>query len=190
MQESHSPPAQNQQNNKPVQVFTGLVGAIERKGRYEAQTAYIQRLLSSKIVIVTQRDKWEDHWRLLEAVIAGACIFVDAMYGLPAGFENGQSIVVFANEDELKRKLDHYLSHDEERLAVARNGRAVAMSRHRSWHHVEEIVFGRILSSCDDDDDEDEDNNHGEHYACPWELHASKKKKSVAAEHGATTATM
>ena len=94
------------------------------------------------------RDGWEDHYRLFEALVSGACVFQDYMIGLPHGLENGTSIVMFRNPSELESLLSYYLSHEEERQAIARGGRDVAMSHHRSWHRLEQLVFGKALSSC------------------------------------------
>lgn len=130
--------------------FVGLSGAARRKGRLIAQPKYVHSLLSSKIVVVTQRDQWEDHHRLMEALISGALVLSDYMHALPSGLQNGTSILLFTSPHELKSLLIHYLANDKGRLDIARRGREIAFRQHRSWHRMEEIVFGKILTTCSD----------------------------------------
>jgi hypothetical protein len=131
-----------------LNTFVGLQGKTSRTGRQTVATSYVETLLASKIVVVTQRDGWEDHYRLFEALISGACVLSDFMYGLPAGLINGTSVVLYSSAPELQSQLLYYLEHVNERLAIAGEGRRVAMTRHRTWHRMEEIIFGRVLSTC------------------------------------------
>ena len=114
---------------------------------------------------MTQCDKWIDHYRLYEALVTGGMIITDRMLSLPRGLVNGTNIIECTSRDDLKSKILYYLSHPEERIEIARQGRFVAMSQHRSWHRMEEIVFGKIMSNC----------SHGEsdNSACPFVVHAS-----------------
>lgn len=141
--------------------FVGLSGKATAMGRSAVVSDYIETLVKSKIVVVTQRNGWEDHYRLHEALVSGACVLTDFMHGLPSGLVNGTSIVIYSSAAELQSQILYYLGHETERLAIAREGRRVTMSRHRSWHHMEEIIFGRVLSTCSD-----------ENKGCPWSVHA------------------
>lgn len=131
-----------------LNTFLGVKGKAINEGRTSVREAYIEGLLEAKIVVVTQRDAWEDHYRLMEALIGGAMVMTDKMFGMPAGLKNGTSIIEFDSAESLKSLVMHYLSHDEERIEIGRQGRYVAMSRHRSWHRMEEIVFGEPRSTC------------------------------------------
>jgi SAM-dependent methyltransferase len=132
-----------------ISTFVGLAGKPLREGRRGVENAYVEMLLNTKIVVVAQRDNWEDHYRLMEALISGACVFTDFMHGMPQGLRNGTSIVEYSSEQEFRQLLLHYLNHDEERIAIGRNGREVAMMRHRTWHRIEEVIFGEILTTCE-----------------------------------------
>jgi len=133
---------------KNLTAYIGLAGEAARDGRRGVKSEYIEALLGTKIVVVTQRDCWEDHYRLFEALVSGAMVLMDRMLSLPAGLENGTSVVEFTSEESLRSLIWHYLDNPDERRAVAREGRRVAMTRHRSWHRMEEIVFGEVLSNC------------------------------------------
>jgi SAM-dependent methyltransferase len=135
-------------NKHNLSTFVGLAGKPLREGRRDVEDAYIEQLLDTKIVALAQRDFWEDHYRLLEAVVSGACVLHDFMFGLPAGLEDGKSIVLYRSAKEFEEKILYYLQHDEERMEIGRRGREIAMSRHRSWHRMEEVIFGERLTSC------------------------------------------
>jgi len=128
--------------------FAGLKGDADNKGRSNVSLAYVEALLDSKIVVVAQRDNWEDHYRLFEALVSGSMVLMDRMLSLPAGLENGTSIVEFTSAQDLRSKALYYIHHQEERIEIARRGRSVAMSRHRTWHRIEEVIFGRSLTDC------------------------------------------
>jgi len=133
-------------------MFVGLSGNRAHQGRQFASVSYVETLLRCKIVVVVQRDKWEDHYRLFEAIVAGALVLTDFMFGLPKGLVDGVSIVQYNSTADLQGKLEYYVTHERERLAIARAGRRIAMERHRSWHHMEEMILGATMTICDDTD--------------------------------------
>lgn len=151
-----------------LNAFVGLKGSAVKTGRRGVKLEYIEALLDAKIVVVTQRDDWEDHYRLFEAVMSGALVLTDRMLGMPEGLVNGTSIIEFATEEDLKQKILYYLANSDERRAIAGRGREVAMTRHRTWHRIEDVVFGRIMSECSPD-------KPGS--PCPWIVHANEARR-------------
>jgi len=129
--------------------YVGLAGKALKTGRHSVSDQYIDIMLDAKVIVVAQRDQWEGHYRLMEALVTGACVLHDFMHGLPAGLQNGTSIVLYSTPEELENLLLYYLEHDEERIEIGRRGREVAMQRHRTWHRMEEVVFGEILTTCE-----------------------------------------
>jgi hypothetical protein len=115
-------------------------------GRTSLQLGYVQALLQSKIVVVAQRDQWEDHYRFFEAIIGGALVLTDPMLSLPKGYVNGTNIVIYESFDQLRELILYYLEHPEERLEIARRGWELAVREHRSYHWMEKLFFGRSLS--------------------------------------------
>lgn len=148
-----------------LNVFVGLAGSSRKKGRRGVQSAYIEAMLETKIIVVTQRDEWEDHYRLFEALISGAMVMTDRMLLLPQGLENGTSVIEFDSADDLRSKIMYFTSHQEERLAIARKGREVSMNQHRTWHRIEEVIFGKAISGC---------SRKKVASRCPWIVHASE----------------
>ena len=138
-------------------------------GRRGVNADYIDGMLQTKILVVTQRDYWEDHYRLFEALISGAMVMTDRMLSLPAGLENGTSLIEFISEEDLRAKIHYYLQNTEKRLEIAREGRLVSMTKHRSWHRIEEIIFGEALSKCRQPSDEKKS-------PCPWVVHGNETR--------------
>lgn len=134
--------------NKEMNIYVGLAGDPVRTGRRGVKSAYIEAMLGTKIMVVTQRDAWEDHYRLFEALVSGAMVMTDWMLALPKGLEHGQSIVMFNSIDDLREKIFYYLKNRNERLSIAREGRRISMDRHRAWHRIEEVIFGDSLTRC------------------------------------------
>ena len=124
-------------------------GQRRHVGRNAVDPNYVRALLSAKIVVVTQKDDWEDHYRLFESLICGALVLQDIMVAPPKGLVNGSTIVFFQSLEELEQRIFYYLKHPEERRAIARKGWELAMGRHRSWHRIEELIFGRPLTLVD-----------------------------------------
>ena len=112
------------------------------------QPEYIRQLLSSKIVVVAQRDEWEDHYRLMESLVSGALVLTDRMLTLPPSIQNKTHLLVYDDIPMLERFVRFYLNpkNDEKRLTIAKNGWKIAMGRHRSWHRIEEVLFGKPLT--------------------------------------------
>lgn len=127
----------------------GITGSADRQGRRTPQPAYVKAMLDTKIVVVTQRDEWEDHFRLYEALLSGAMVMTDQMLTLPdLGLKNGTSIVEFNTVESLVSLANYNLTHEDERQSIAREGRFIALSRHRSWHRMEKISLGSIVTEC------------------------------------------
>ena len=113
---------------------------------------YVSALLSTKIVVVAQKDEWEDHYRLMEALASGALVMSDVMLASPQGLLNQTNILFYDSSASLYSLLKYYTdpTHKKERLAIARKGFEFAMGRHRSWHRMESILFGEPLTLVDE----------------------------------------
>eukprot|EP00978_Attheya_sp_CCMP212_P010424 scaffold25266_cov44-Attheya_sp.AAC.6 len=128
--------------NVNVTLTINAVGIRKRRGRNSVHIAYIKKLVRTKIIIVSQRDNWQGHYRLMEGLASGALVMTDPMFPLPFHISNGEHVVVYDSIGSLKRLLTFYLEHDEERLKIARAGHRVAMSEHRSWNMMERMILG------------------------------------------------
>lgn len=134
---------QHPMEKRKIVVDTSIQGDRAHKGRWGVSDAYATTLLQSKIVVVTQRDQWEDHFRLFEATASGAMVLMDVMLSLPHSLQDGASVVFFHSLEDLQEKAMYYLAHEEERIEIARKGWEISMREHRSWHRMEEMLFGK-----------------------------------------------
>jgi hypothetical protein len=115
----------------------------------DARTTVLQ-LARSKIVVVSQSDEYEDHDdRLFEALASGALVLADAMVAPPPGLKNKTNIIFYNGTDMLDSLVRFYLKESEMRQKIARHGMQYALGRHRSWHVLEKLLFGRALTLTD-----------------------------------------
>jgi len=131
---------------RAVKTSTKPRGEIAHYGRQTVSPIYVRTLLSAKIVVVTQRDMWEDSYRLMEGLAAGAMVLADFMLAPPHGIVDGIHLRFFSSLQQLEKLTLYYLGHENQRKRIAESGWRVAMNRHRSWHRMEQIVFGRQLT--------------------------------------------
>ena len=103
-----------------------------------------REMLQYKILVVAQKDKYEGHYRLMDALLSGALVMTDPMSSLPLFLEDRVNIVVYRSPAELKRLLKFYLlrDHEAERIEIGRKGREIALRHHSPAAWVERMVFG------------------------------------------------
>jgi hypothetical protein len=123
-------------------LFCDIVGNKGKKGRNGISHEYIRALLEFKIVVLAQRDRWEDHLRLFEAMTSGALVISDQALDFPWGVVDTETIVVYKTMEEMQDKILYYLDHREERLRIARAGRDLALNHHRERHRYEDLILG------------------------------------------------
>ncbi|KAG7357427.1 glycosyl transferase group 1 protein [Nitzschia inconspicua] len=114
------------------------------------QAKYVEKILSCKIVVVTQRDEWEDQYRLMESLASGALVMTDDMLAMPDGLIDKVNVIVYDSPTSLKTLIRYYLHPDNEaeRKRIALEGYKLVMGRHRCWHRLEELVFGEPLTNA------------------------------------------
>lgn len=123
----------------------GLVSPRGRTGRTSTSRAYAEALLDHKIVIVAQRDSWEDHLRLFESLSSGVLVLSDPMTHPPAGVVDGETVVVYQSLEDMARKILYYLRDDEgreERVRIARAGRKLVLEHHRPDRRYKRLMLG------------------------------------------------
>jgi hypothetical protein len=123
-------------------VLGGIVGWRAVRGRRSVHSEYTRALLKFKIVVVSQRDRYQDHMRLFEALVCGAFVMSDPMVDFPAGLVDNETFSIYYGLGDMKRKILYFLEHEDERLRIANAGRNVALRRHREWHRWEDMLLG------------------------------------------------
>ena len=135
----------------PNSIYVGFIGKRGKIGRQQPQATYIKHMLNFKVVIVCQKDKWEDHYRLMESLVSGSLVFTDPYINnmLPYKLQNGTNIIVYNSITELKHYIRYYIAEENEleRYTIAKNGYHIAMKYHRSYHIINRMIFGNWTSS-------------------------------------------
>jgi len=128
----------------------GLVSSRGKVGRVSIADNYVDGLVGHKIVVVAQRDHWEGHLRLMEALISGALVMTDPVMHLPAGYKYGVNIVVYNSLADLKEKIKYYLSPkgSVQRREIAQKGKRLALEHHKSDDMYRRLVFGHWPTNC------------------------------------------
>jgi len=84
--------------------------------------------------------------RVFDCLAAGAFVITSQKPIVGEFFETSggsAEVLMFENERHLRELIDYYAVHDEERLAIAKRGRARALSQHTYAHRIAEI-FSKI----------------------------------------------
>ena len=71
-----------------------------------------------------------NNMRLYEATGVGSLLLTDAKENLGELFEVGSEVIAYADEDELVEAAEHYLSHEDERAAIAAAGQRRTLRDH------------------------------------------------------------
>ena len=119
------------------------IGNKRALGRNYFQADYFEALRRSKIVIHCNPFPWEGDYRLYEAIAGGALVFSDAM-GMPIQnpFVDQYHLMLYGllNDRNLIQKLRYFLTHEDDRLALAQNGYDHAFAHHRPQDRIQEAI--------------------------------------------------
>lgn len=84
--------------------------------------------------------RYGGNMRLFEIAGVGAFQIVDDLPGVREWFTPGEHLVTYADLDDLREKVAHYLAHPEERARIAAAGRAHVIARHTYDVRVRQVV--------------------------------------------------
>lgn len=77
--------------------------------------------------------------RVWDILGAGGFCLTNYQAELPLYFENGKDLVYFESRDDLMKKVDYYLAHDEERMEIARNGQKKVLELHGYQNRLDKM---------------------------------------------------
>jgi spore maturation protein CgeB len=84
--------------------------------------------------------------RVFEALACGAFVITDRQKDVMALFRDGEHLVSFADDEDLRRKVETYLGCSNERERIAQNGRAEVLARH-TYRERLSVLFGSLDSA-------------------------------------------
>ena len=144
---------EQQLNNSYIGIDTGALSWQDDK-RFEIHPLmgyepYLQKMASAKINIVL-RGHGRDTVRYWEAASFETLMLIkDPGIIIPHPYIDKVHCVYFENEMDLKEKIDYYLSHEDERLIIAKNCREHTLKFHTNLARAEQllsVVKERILT--------------------------------------------
>lgn len=100
-------------------------------------------LFRSQITLNSHVDvagRYAGNLRLFEATGSGALLITDWKSNLHEMFEAGKEVVAYRTADECLEMVEYYLSHDDERQAIARSGQQRTLSDHTYHHRMQELA--------------------------------------------------
>ena len=134
------------ENDFDVSVYgRGWITFIDEKyikGQFIPNEKLHEYYSSCKILL---NDHWDDmrDWdfpsnRLFDALACGTFVISDKIPSAETLFEG--NIVTYEDAEDLKDKIDYYLTHDEEREEKARKGRDIVLNNHTFDNRVDTII--------------------------------------------------
>lgn len=81
-----------------------------------------------------------NNMRLYEATGMGSLLLTDAKSNLGSMFEVDREVVTYASPEECVAKIRHYLSHEDERAAIASAGQRRTLADHNYFKRTGEIL--------------------------------------------------
>jgi spore maturation protein CgeB len=78
--------------------------------------------------------------RIWDILGAGGFLLTNYQIELNDFFENGKDLVYYESLDDMERKADYYLNHEEERKMIAENGHRKVMRYHSYDARIAEML--------------------------------------------------
>ncbi|MCI0621948.1 MAG: glycosyltransferase [Acidobacteria bacterium] len=83
---------------------------------------------------------YANNMRLYEATGVGSLLLTDQKRNLAELFEPGREVVTYRSVGECVELIEHYLSHEEDRAAIARAGQQRTFREHRYYCRMQEYL--------------------------------------------------
>jgi spore maturation protein CgeB len=78
--------------------------------------------------------------RIFDIMGAGGFLLSNYQSEIPEIFEVGKDLAVYESQEDLLQKIDYYLSHDEERIAIAKSGQEKVRACHSYKEKLQQIL--------------------------------------------------
>jgi spore maturation protein CgeB len=102
-----------------------------------------QLLQNSRITLnyhIDEAEAYANNLRLFEATGVGTLLITDWKKNLHDLFEPGKEVVAYRTPEECVELIQHYLTHDDEREAIATAGQQRTLREHTYNHRMQELV--------------------------------------------------
>jgi hypothetical protein len=124
---------------------------LRRKFHGQAWGLEMYNLFFNARIVVNRHssasEQFANNMRLYEATGAGAMLITDEKDNLGELFEVGTEVVAYRGANDLVEKIQHYLSHEDDRAAIARAGQERTLRDHsylERMKKLEQIIESRL----------------------------------------------
>jgi hypothetical protein len=101
----------------------------------------VGRVYSQSRIVFNTSIAGDVTMRIFEGTASRALVLTDSVAnGLEELFKVGRELVTFADDEGLLDKIEHYLSHEDERISIAAAGQRRTMSEHTYAHRVDRVI--------------------------------------------------
>ena len=101
----------------------------------------VARVYSQSRIVLNTSIAGDVTMRVFEGSACGALVLTDATAnGLADLYAIGDELVVYRNDDDLTAKIAHYLSHEDNRAAIAAAGERRTLDRHLYTHRAQALL--------------------------------------------------
>lgn len=94
-----------------------MLGEVNHGGRKEINAGYFGAMRAAKIVVTCNPSHWEGDFRLFEAMVSGALVFVDEMWApQPYPLRHKEHVIIYNTKDQVAftELLKYYIEHPNE----------------------------------------------------------------------------
>src|SRR5437870_1867509 len=127
---------------------------IRRSFRGEAWGLQMYRILAESQIGLNRHidlsERFANNMRLYEATGVGTLLLTDWKENLPDMFEPDKEVVTYQSPEECAEKIAYYLSHEDERVAIARAGQQRTLRDHTYRRRMQElaVIAAKNLGPC------------------------------------------
>jgi len=113
-----------------------------------------RQLQRSKIALnihIDMAEQYAANMRLYEATGVGTMLLTDWKTNLHELFEVGNEVVAYRSTEECVELVRYYLTHEDEREAIAQAGQKRTLSEHTYYHRMQELteILNRYLINAE-----------------------------------------
>ncbi len=107
----------------------------------------VGKIYSQSKIVVNFPNRQGFNMRVFETMASGALLITeDVGNGQRELFEDRKHFVLYRNKSEIQGLVDYYLAHEDERLAISREGQREVLAKHTYGHRMENML--KVLSEA------------------------------------------
>lgn len=101
----------------------------------------VGRIYSQSKIVVNFPNNGGFNMRVFETMASGALLITeDVGNGQDEFFQDRKHFVLYKNKSEIQGLIEYYLSHEDERLAISREGQREVLAKHTYRHRMETML--------------------------------------------------